>query len=328
MRPANRRALAAAIGVPTFVLALLLVIPGRAPWSADGEEPPAAAPGFGPWSALFRGVDHATAVAADPRPLRLQAIRIDLHDPDVGFLVTPPNGDRPGETDGLKTSSFLVRYGVQLAINASPFRPVSAREGDERDVLGLSISRGEVYSNASEGYGALLLSKDVEGKRHVARIAVPPVDTEGVASAVGGFRLLLKDGANVAREDALHPRTAVGISADERHLYLLVIDGRQPGFSEGTTTAETADWLRKLGAHSGLNLDGGGSTSLAVTDGKGGYRLLNRPIHAGVPGMERVNGNHLGVFARPLSTGEAGDNSAGTETPRVGDRAETESSPE
>jgi hypothetical protein len=33
-------------------------------------------------------------------------------------------------------------------------------------------------------------------------------------------------------------------------------------------------------------------------DGKA--RILNRPIHAGIPGMERVSGSHLGIKAEPL----------------------------
>ena len=61
--------------------------------------------------------------------------------------------------------------------------------------------------------------------------------------------------------------------------------------------------VKKFGAYWGLNLDGGGSTSLVISDGKGGHRLLNRPIHAGIPGAERVNANHLGLFAKPLQKG-------------------------
>ncbi len=117
---------------------------------------------------------------------------------------------------------------------------------------------------------------------------------------MGGFGMLLRNGENVGADDARHPRTAAGVSEDGRHLFLLVIDGRQAA-SMGTTTRETADWLRHIGAYSGLNLDGGGSTALAVTDGEGGALLVNRPIHLGIRGTERPVGNHLGVFAKPLA---------------------------
>ena len=50
-----------------------------------------------------------------------------------------------------------------------------------------------------------------------------------------------------------------------------------------------------------MNLDGGGSTSIAIDDGRGGVRLLNSPIHTRIPWRERPVANHLGVFAEPLT---------------------------
>jgi hypothetical protein len=41
---------------------------------------------------------------------------------------------------------------------------------------------------------------------------------------------------------------------------------------------------------------------MVVSDGRGGARVLNRPIDLGLPGKERVVANHLGVFAKPLET--------------------------
>lgn len=234
--------------------------------------------------------------------MKIHALRVDLEEPGIGFLVTPPNGERPSETDGLKTSTFLKKYRCQVAVNASPFRPVGSREGEPRDVIGLSVSRGERYSEPAAGYGSLVITRDRK-----ARIVGPGGRTQNAHHAVGGFRMLLEDGRNVGKDGAVHPRTAVGLSKDGRSLFLLVIDGRQRGYSEGATTKETAGWLKALGAHQGLNLDGGGSTTMVSADGKaeGGYRLLNRPIHAAIPGTERVNGNHLGIFAEPLGK-EAG----------------------
>jgi exopolysaccharide biosynthesis protein len=222
-------------------------------------------------------------------------VRIDLKEPGIRFLVTPPNGSEPLETNGRKTASFLTAYGCQVAINASPFKPIVSSEGKPQDVLGLSISQGDRYSEAAAGYGALLISKSNE-----ARIAVPPFAAKTAYNAVGGFRVILKDGENVGREGLVHPRSAAGIAEDGRYLYLVAIDGRQPGYSEGTTTAETAEWMRRFGCHQAVNLDGGGSTTLVVSNGRGGARLLNRPIHLGIPGVQRVTANHLGVFAEPL----------------------------
>ncbi|MEU9448850.1 phosphodiester glycosidase family protein [Streptomyces sp. NPDC048277] len=59
------------------------------------------------------------------------------------------------------------------------------------------------------------------------------------------------------------PRTLAGVDRRGR-LLLVTVDGRQPGVSEGFTLAEAADFMRSLGAVQALNLDGGGSTAMAV----------------------------------------------------------------
>ena len=66
--------------------------------------------------------------------------------PGIEFLATPDNGDRPGETDGLRTSTFLKEHRLQLAINAAPFAPIHKDEGQQQDVVGLQVSRGKLVS--------------------------------------------------------------------------------------------------------------------------------------------------------------------------------------
>jgi exopolysaccharide biosynthesis protein len=111
----------------------------------------------------------------------------------------------------------------------------------------------------------------------------------------------------LGRDRPLHPRTAAGVSADGDTLILLVVDGRQPGYSEGVATAELADWLLALGAWDGVNLDGGGTSTLAVLGEDGRPKVMNRPIHANEPGRERASGSHLGVRAPALSAAEVGE---------------------
>lgn len=250
------------------------------------------------WQPIFRAVDLCAIRADEPRPLHVYALRVDLHDPTVAFLVTPANGPGPLETDGLKASTFLTRYRCQVAINASPYKPCcNQSEGTAKDVDGLSASRGDVYSSPVEGWGALVISETNE-----ARVFQESIDVSEAYNGVGGFDPLLDKGENVAVEDALHPRTAVGVSKDGRYLYLVVIDGRQPGYSEGVTTAEAAQWLQRIGAHDAVNLDGGGSSTMVMADAKGRPQLINRPIHRGISGNERVNANHLGIYAKRLDS--------------------------
>jgi exopolysaccharide biosynthesis protein len=72
---------------------------------------------------------------------------------------------------------------------------------------------------------------------------------------------------------------------------LLVVDGRQPSVSVGMSLAELARLLIELGAHDGINLDGGGSTTMVV---KG--TVVNRPSD---PTGERPVSDAILVLPRP-----------------------------
>lgn len=252
------------------------------------------------WKPIFNGVDHVELAAKEPRAMRGHAVRIDLTADGIEFLATPPIADKPTKTAGLKTSTFLTTHKCQVAINASAFGPVRAEEGKEQDVAGLHVSGGAVVSKGNEKYDALLLSK-----KNKAWLSAPPFELKDVHTAVGGFQIVLKNGKVPDKlpdynKGLLHPRTAAGVSADGKFLYLLVIDGRQEEWSQGASIQEVGEWLKGLGAADGINLDGGGTTTMVVADSDGKAKVLNRPIHSNKPGTERVSGSHLGVFAKPL----------------------------
>jgi exopolysaccharide biosynthesis protein len=114
---------------------------------------------------------------------------------------------------------------------------------------------------------------------------------------VGGLHVILRESALTQRAltaQPRFPRSAAGLSANGKTLYLLVIDGRRPG-SVGTTEAETALLLKQLGAWDGLNFDGGGSTALALRYRDGKVRTVNTPIHHQIPGNERGVAACLGI---------------------------------
>ncbi len=85
-------------------------------------------------------------------------------------------------------------------------------------------------------------------------------------SAISGDRMLVVKGEVVPDldDEELDPRTAIGINRNGRYLYLVVVDGRQPFYSEGATFAELAELLLNQGAYMAMSLDGGGSSTLVV----------------------------------------------------------------
>ncbi len=111
--------------------------------------------------------------------------------------------------------------------------------------------------------------------------------------AVGG-QPLVRDGGAVPGLDnqVAAVRSAAGISPDGLTLYLFSLERGKSGM----TYAEVASLLLSLGASSGVNLDGGGSSTLVVRDEiGGGITAVNL-----APGeAERRIPNGIGVFVRP-----------------------------
>lgn len=128
------------------------------------------------------------------------------------------------------------------------------------------------------------------------------------AEVVGGFPILVRDSIEVPGLDSAgaptfapvrHPRTIVGVAAGGRRLLLITVDGRQAGYSAGTTNRESAQLARDLGATEAINLDGGGSTTMVVARTDSGatrFGVVNRPSD---PTGERPVGNALVVIQRP-----------------------------
>ncbi len=60
---------------------------------------------------------------------------------------------------------------------------------------------------------------------------------------------------------ARHPRTGIGYSEDKSKVIMMVVDGRQVS-SAGVRTDDLADLMIYAGVYEGMNLDGGGSSTL------------------------------------------------------------------
>jgi hypothetical protein len=99
--------------------------------------------------------------------------------------------------------------------------------------------------------------------------------------ALRGEVLSSVDSTGQASFRARNPRTAVGVANGGRRLLLVVIDGRQVPYSDGTTLRETAEIMLALGARDAINLDGGGSSTLVYRDPTTKtLRIANRPSDA------------------------------------------------
>ena len=259
------------------------------------------------WTPLFRGIDRATGEAEQPRLMRVQVLRIDIKTEGVKFFSTPRAEDdfkfEATETIRETVPQFLEKHKLQAALNANfygPFDETTIKTPGTSNLLGLAVSQGQIVSPNQKGSPVFLVFKD--NRAEIADVRQdtidPPADVE---TAVAGNRILVDQGSVVSQTDqAVHPRTAVGISQDGRYVYFLVIDGRQPNHSIGATYQETGQWLVLFGSWKGLNLDGGGSTTMAIQSEEGKAKVLNVPVGQGLPHTYRYNGNSIGVYAPSL----------------------------
>lgn len=119
---------------------------------------------------------------------------------------------------------------------------------------------------------------------------------KNLKSLIGGWPVLVKDGQNMIRRNSSlegvtekfseqrHPRTGIGFSSDRKNLFLITVDGRQQS-SRGMTLLEFANLMLTEGISDGLNLDGGGSTTMVINS-----KVVNNPSDAT---GERLVGNSL-----------------------------------
>jgi len=93
-------------------------------------------------------------------------------------------------------------------------------------------------------------------------------DVEGFGAGSGQFDSDITDGR--------YPRAAIGY--DDTYVYAVVVDGRSDG-DAGMSLTELADFMsERLGVTAALNLDGGGSATLAARDPEGGFHVINNPM--------------------------------------------------
>jgi len=246
-----------------------------------------------------------------PRPVRMHILQIDTRAAGIRFKVTPPGGTR--ETVRQTTRASLEAEHAQAAVNGHFFLPFPSTDTDAW-VIGLAASEGRVYSafeTPEQGY-ALVTDAPALNIDHRNRARIVHRDTKKTDglhvrervrlwNTIAGSSQILTAGQVTlpAYRDASHPRgvlapggpsnysndkswndiatarTVAGLSRNRRVLTLFTVDVR--GGSEGMRLGEIAALLKQeYSVWDAINLDGGGSTSMAWANPETGRaELLN-----------------------------------------------------
>ncbi|MBW4623386.1 MAG: phosphodiester glycosidase family protein [Cyanosarcina radialis HA8281-LM2] len=237
--------------------------------------------------------------------MTIHIVTIDLNTPGIKVLVTPGKltSDRTA-TKARTTSEFLREFKLQLAINANFFHPFREntpwdyypRSGDRVGVIGQAIGNGDRYAPIKRNWPVLCFQSN--NRAQILPHGDCPQDT---VQAIAGSNLLVDQGKaivpNPNEPDKPYARVPVGINRQGDKLWLVLVDGKQPFYSEGIKEVELVKMLEELGVYTAVNLDGGGSTTLVMATGSE-PKLLNAPIHTKLPMRERPVANHLGFYIK------------------------------
>jgi hypothetical protein len=199
-------------------------------------------------------------------------VKADLSNGNLDLMVTPR------DDMGTTTSTFMTTHSASIAVNGDYHRAPTAGYLNW-DPLGLAISEGDRYSESSPE-PSIYISEQNE-VTFFNRGGNPLWD------AISGGHTLLQNGN---RSDSLiecvepvhctnrHSRTSIGSNNDE--LILIVVDGN-------VNLPELAGFQYQCGSKDAINMDGGGSSTLASQSESD--LLLNNP------GWERTVANHFGI---------------------------------
>ena len=252
---------------------------------------------------IMDGVTYRRIVRYFPHSMIAHVMVIDKKGGKLQFMVTPPDDIDGGALKARTTSQFLEEFGVQIAINGDGFFPWWSRSpmdyyphvGDPVTPNGFSASYGDRYADGLQNISpepTLYISR-----RNEITFNNPP---NKIFHALSGDRMLIQGGQIIPdlNDTEIDPRTAIGTNRNGRYIYLVVVDGRQPFYSEGATFAELAGLLKDLGAFYAMSLDGGGSSTMVVEGDNREPVILNSPIDSYIPMRERPVANHLGVYVK------------------------------
>lgn len=252
------------------------------------------------------GIVRAEWKLKKPRKLVIHAVRVDLRTPGLRFHVTgkaaehgqkmPDAPEFTIRTRRVTTRQFFTqlrkqRINAVIAVNAAPWSPWRPPWNQQfADRMGLLICEGDVVMPPDGKRPSFIVTK--EGKYD---LAVVPADGDlsHIRTAVSGFSFVLKDGKVSGGNKNTAPRTGYALSADKRYFYIFVADGRQKDYSMGMTHREVGEFLAYLGGHVGVNMDGGGSSTLIVRKGRDSKMLNHQPHNS-----ERTVGASLAISVK------------------------------
>lgn len=240
---------------------------------------------YGPKQQLAPGVTRQLATHSGPA-WRIHIFEVDMTNRNVELKpVFKAAGNVSGSANE-RTSSMAVRSDAIAAVNAGYYNTSTFQTNSYTEIDGVHI--GGAGGTAENNRSVLGFSGNHQAiaKRTKLSSALVPADAtnwDKIVDAIAGRGHFVtasglvvtqdNEGTTASHNAERHPRTVIGYTASPYKAYLVAVDGRQPGFSEGMTYTELAQLMADLGVEQSISLDGGGSTTAWVK----GTGIVNSP---------------------------------------------------
>lgn len=201
--------------------------------------------------------------------------------PLLGLNKVPSEGETSLYCKNLNdvyiNDAFIMEADIENIINIDSLYVKAVLSG-ETNYVGVDNSKvvivtknDEVASLLEDGYSIKVqkyISGVYEGIDNIIGVGSEPLE----AGLIKDFEDI--NDQSVSFAEARHPRSSFGFS-DDGDFYMVTFDGRQVNM-DGVNLREMSKAMSEIGAYNAFNLDGGGSTQIAIKDGDD-FKMLNSP---------------------------------------------------
>jgi Phosphodiester glycosidase len=251
--------------------------------------------------------------------------------PTPGWPLPPPPFEVVRQTTLNFIRASHAQAAVNLHFFAPFPVPAGSTQGAYAYLIGLGASRGNVYSAFEAPFQNYALVTDapainIDSSNNAGIVTRDPNVADGkhvlenvqLWNAFAGSAQIVTNGVTTipTYKDATHPddlltpnatytrdgrhwydlsnaRTAIGLTRDNRTLVIFTVDGTNGG--HGMQVGEVADLLiRDYGVYNALNMDGGGSTTLALEDPVTHER---RVVNSPADNPHRAEASNLAIYS-------------------------------
>ncbi len=247
---------------------------------------------YGAKNQIAPGVTWQSLINPSPAQ-HIYVIEVDMTKRNIELIPVFKANGNVANSSNERTSSMASRTDGIAAINAGYYNVTSGDPGylmtnSYTEIDGVFIGGSGANMRPESNRSALGFSGNHQAipkrtKLSTAFVPADPTNWDKITDAIAGRGHFVtsggvvitqdNEGTTASHYDTRNPRTVIGYTLNPYKVYLVAVDGRAAGVSEGMTYTELAQLMADLGVEQSISLDGGGSTTAWIK----GLGVINTP---------------------------------------------------